>query len=102
MPGHGRWKISAGTFCEASNSHILMRETLAAAMLLALGYDGSVPLVDAMCGAGTIPIEGALIARQMAPGLGRTFRCEHWPVAGKRPGAAAVREKAAALMIPPA
>ncbi|NBS60123.1 MAG: class I SAM-dependent RNA methyltransferase [Betaproteobacteria bacterium] len=77
-----------------------MRETLAASMLLALGYDGSVPLVDAMCGAGTIPIEGALIARHMAPGLGRTFRCEYWPEAGKRPGAAAVREKAAALAIP--
>jgi len=76
-----------------------MRETLAASMLLALGYDGSVPLVDPMCGSGTIPIEAALIARQMAPGLARGFRCEHWPDASKRPGAAAVREKAAALAI---
>ncbi len=76
-----------------------MRETLAAAMLLALGYDGSTPLVDPMCGSGTIPIEGALIARHLAPGLGRTFRCEHWPDAGKRPGAEAVREKARALGI---
>jgi putative N6-adenine-specific DNA methylase len=52
-----------------------------------------------MCGSGTIPIEAALIARQMAPGLARGFRCEHWPDAYKRPGAAAVREKAAALAI---
>jgi putative N6-adenine-specific DNA methylase len=68
-------------------------------MLLALGYDGSVPLMDPMCGAGTIPIEGAMIARRLAPGLARSFRCEFWPEATKRPGAAAVREKAAALAI---
>jgi putative N6-adenine-specific DNA methylase len=76
-----------------------MRETLAASMLLALGYDGSVPLVDPMCGAGTIPIEGAMIARRLAPGLARSFRCECWPEATKRPGAAAVRQKAAALAV---
>jgi putative N6-adenine-specific DNA methylase len=56
-----------------------MRETLAAAMLLASGWDGSVPLLDPMCGSGTIPIEGAMIARRIAPGLGRTFAFERWP-----------------------
>jgi putative N6-adenine-specific DNA methylase len=56
-----------------------LRETLAAAMLLAVGYDGSVPLVDPMCGAGTIAIEAALIARRIAPGLSRAFACERWP-----------------------
>jgi putative N6-adenine-specific DNA methylase len=56
-----------------------IRETLAAAMLLSLGYDGSAPVVDPMCGSGTIPIEAALIARRVAPGLGRAFACERWP-----------------------
>ncbi len=56
-----------------------LRETLAAAMLLAVGYDGSVPLMDPMCGAGTIAIEAALIARRVAPGINRAFACERWP-----------------------
>ena len=56
-----------------------LRETLAAAMLLAAGWDGGAPLVDPMCGSGTIAIEGALIARRVAPGLGRRFAFERWP-----------------------
>jgi putative N6-adenine-specific DNA methylase len=56
-----------------------LRETLAAAMLLAAGYDGSAPLMDPMCGAGTIAIEAALIARRIAPGITRSFACERWP-----------------------
>jgi putative N6-adenine-specific DNA methylase len=56
-----------------------LRETLAAGMLLALDYRGDVPLVDPMCGAGTIAIEAALIARRIAPGLNRAFSCERWP-----------------------
>lgn len=59
-----------------------LRETLAAAMLLGAGWPGDVPLVDPMCGAGTIPIEGALLARRMAPGLGRDFAARHWPELG--------------------
>jgi len=46
-----------------------LRETLAAGMILLTGWDGRVPLVDPACGAGTIPIEGALIATNTAPGL---------------------------------
>ena len=56
-----------------------MRETLAAATILASGWRGQSPLVDPMCGSGTIPIEGALIARRMAPGLHRSFAFERWP-----------------------
>jgi putative N6-adenine-specific DNA methylase len=56
-----------------------MRETLAAAMLLGAGWEGQAPLVDPMCGSGTIPIEAALIARGMAPGLGREFAFMQWP-----------------------
>ena len=56
-----------------------LRETLAATLLLAAGYDGSAPLVDPLCGSGTIPIEAAMIARRIAPGLKRSFAFERWP-----------------------
>ncbi len=56
-----------------------LRETLAAALLLAAGYDGSGPLLDPLCGAGTLPIEAALIARRLAPGRARRFAFERWP-----------------------
>ena len=56
-----------------------LRETLAAAILLGAGYDGSAPLADPMCGSGTIPIEAAMIARRLAPGRARPFAFEQWP-----------------------
>jgi putative N6-adenine-specific DNA methylase len=56
-----------------------MRETLAAAMLLSSGWNPSMPLLDPLCGSGTIPIEAALIGRRIAPGLHRQFRFERWP-----------------------
>ena len=56
-----------------------LRETLAAALLLAAEWKGDTPLVDPLCGSGTIAIEGAMIARRMAPGLMRTFAVENWP-----------------------
>ena len=56
-----------------------LRETLAAAALLATGWDGTAPLVDPMCGSGTLVVEGALIARHMAPGRHRTFAFQQWP-----------------------
>lgn len=62
-----------------------IRETIAAGCLLALGYDGHAPLVDPMCGAGTIPIEAALIARALPPGRHRSFACEAWPGFGGSP-----------------
>jgi putative N6-adenine-specific DNA methylase len=56
-----------------------LRETLGAAMLLASGWDGSGPLLDPMCGSGTIPIEAALLARRIPPGLRRRFAFQDWP-----------------------
>lgn len=56
-----------------------IRETIAAGVLLALGYDGTAPLMDPMCGSGTFAIEAALIARNIAPGINRSFACEAWP-----------------------
>jgi putative N6-adenine-specific DNA methylase len=49
-----------------------LRESLAAALLLTTGYDGSQPLVCPMCGSGTLAIEGALIASRRVPGLMRS------------------------------
>jgi putative N6-adenine-specific DNA methylase len=57
-----------------------LRETIAAAMVLASGWDGESPLVDPFCGSGTIAIEAALIARRIAPGIGRHFAFEQWPM----------------------
>lgn len=48
-----------------------MQETLAAALILASGWKGEGYFVNPMCGSGTLAIEAALLARDMAPGLGR-------------------------------
>jgi len=56
-----------------------LRETLAAGMLLASGWDGRAPLLDPFCGSGTIPIEAALWARAIAPGKDRRFAFMDWP-----------------------
>jgi putative N6-adenine-specific DNA methylase len=56
-----------------------LRETLAAAMLLGSGWDPGRPLIDPLCGSGTIPIEAALLARRIAPGLYRRFAFMDWP-----------------------
>jgi putative N6-adenine-specific DNA methylase len=57
-----------------------LRETLAAALVAASGWDGVAPLVDPLCGSGTIPIEAALAARRIPPGAHRTFAVERWPI----------------------
>jgi putative N6-adenine-specific DNA methylase len=56
-----------------------LRETLAAAMLRGAGWNGRSPLVDPMCGSGTIAIEAAMIARRVPPGLDRHFAFLDWP-----------------------
>ena len=56
-----------------------LRETLAAAMLAGAGWDGAAPMVDPMCGSGTIPIEAALLARRVPPGMARRFAFMRWP-----------------------
>jgi putative N6-adenine-specific DNA methylase len=56
-----------------------LRETLAAGLLLASGWDGTAPLLDPFCGSGTIPIEGALMAASLPPGRSREFAFMHWP-----------------------
>lgn len=56
-----------------------LRETLAAALVLASGWDRRSPLVDPFCGSGTIPIEAALLAKRIPAGRHRSFAFESWP-----------------------
>lgn len=56
-----------------------LRETLAAGALMAADWRPDTPLLDPMCGSGTIPIEAALLARRIPPGRHRRFAFMHWP-----------------------
>ena len=56
-----------------------LRETLAAALVLMSRWTPERILADPFCGSGTIPIEAALIGRNIAPGLTRSFVSEEWP-----------------------
>lgn len=56
-----------------------LNEVLAAGMILMTGWKGECDLIDPMCGSGTIPIEAALIARNISPGVFRKeFAFEKW------------------------
>jgi len=56
-----------------------IRETLAAVLVQLSFWRAGRVLADPFCGTGTIPIEAALIGRNIAPGLRREFACEAWP-----------------------
>ena len=56
-----------------------IRETIAAATLLKMGYTGEQPLLDPMCGTGTFSIEAAMVAMHIPPGWYRHFAFESWP-----------------------
>ena len=58
-----------------------LRETLAAALVGFARYRGRDAFCDPFCGSGTIPIEAALIARNRAPGLHRSFAAQAWDFA---------------------
>ncbi|MBC2162999.1 THUMP domain-containing class I SAM-dependent RNA methyltransferase [Listeria booriae] len=55
-----------------------LKETMAAALVLLTSWHPDRPFYDPVCGSGTIPIEAALIGRNIAPGLRRNFVCETW------------------------
>ncbi len=56
-----------------------LRETLAAGLVLLSFWRRDRPLIDPFCGSGTICIEAAMIGRNIAPGLQRSFAAEAWP-----------------------
>ncbi len=53
-----------------------LKETIAAAMVMMSHWKYEYPLADPLCGSGTIPIEAAMIKRNIAPGLKRSFAAE--------------------------
>ena len=56
-----------------------INEVLAAGLILLTGWDGECDFIDPMCGSGTLPIEAALIARNIAPGVFRRgYAFEKW------------------------
>ena len=61
-----------------------LKETLAAAMVTLSRYRGREDFCDPFCGSGTIPIEAALIAKNRAPGLNRSFSAMNWQVFDKK------------------
>lgn len=60
-----------------------IKETLAAALVQLSFWKAGRILVDPCCGSGTIPIEAAMIGRNIAPGLNRSFACEEWELIEK-------------------
>ena len=57
-----------------------LNEVLAAGMILMTGWKGECDFIDPMCGSGTLPIEAALIARNISPGVFRkSYAFEKWP-----------------------
>lgn len=61
-----------------------LRENLAAAMLLASKWNRQDALIDPFCGSGTIPIEAALMKKNLPPGNSRNFIMEQWPIFKKK------------------
>lgn len=62
----------------AKGNEAPLKETLAAAMVLLSNYCAEKTLADVMCGSGTILIEAAMIMKNIAPGICRSFICEKW------------------------
>ncbi|TJX15604.1 class I SAM-dependent RNA methyltransferase [Tissierella creatinini] len=69
-----------------------IKETLAAAMILLSYWNKERTLLDPFCGSGTIPIEAAMIGKNIAPGLDRSFAAEGWPRISKEYWTEARRE----------
>ena len=72
--GHGLHKRGYSL----SRGEAPLRETLSAAMVMLSRWKPDRPFADPLCGSGTIPIEAALIGRNIAPGLYRGFDAEEW------------------------
>lgn len=55
-----------------------LKENFAAALIQLTNWHTDMPFIDPMCGSGTLPIEAALMAHNVAPGINRHFSCEAW------------------------
>lgn len=57
-----------------------LKETLAAGLVYLTRWKPGIALTDPFCGSGTIPIEAAMVGRDIAPGINRRFVSEDWPL----------------------
>lgn len=55
-----------------------LKENFAASLIELTKFDGTHPFIDPMCGSGTLPIEAAMIARNIAPGMNRKFAFDNF------------------------
>lgn len=55
-----------------------LKENMAAALIMLTNWYPDMSFLDPMCGSGTLPIEAAMMARNIAPGFNRDFACEKW------------------------
>ena len=60
-----------------------LKETLAAGLIQLSYWNHERVLIDPMCGSGTIPIEAAMIGKNIAPGMNRNFTAEDWGIIPK-------------------
>ncbi|MFA7075095.1 MAG: class I SAM-dependent RNA methyltransferase [Candidatus Izemoplasmatales bacterium] len=74
-----------------------LKETLASALVLLSFWNKDRVLIDPFCGSGTIPIEAALIGRNIAPGLYRDFACKYWPLIDEESWKTVTREAYSAI-----
>ena len=74
-----------------------LSETLGAAIVTLTRYKGDYPFIDPMCGSGTMPIEAAMIVRNQAPGLNRSFAAERLGFVSDKAWRAARSEAADAI-----
>ncbi|MFO0629037.1 MAG: THUMP domain-containing protein [Polyangiales bacterium] len=88
----------------AASREAVMKESLAAAVILLGGWTPEHPFVDPMCGAGTLPIEAAQMARRIPPGAKRSFGIERSPAWGENERRAwrQLRAEALAQVLPEA
>lgn len=77
-----------------------LKETLAAAMIQLSFWKQDRPFLDPFCGSGTLPIEAALIGRNIAPGIARSFPSDQWPQFENEQWREA-RQETKDLMLPP-
>lgn len=74
-----------------------LRETLAAAVVRASGWNGERPLRDLLCGSGTVLIEAVSVALELAPGRDRAFAAERWRHQGHELAGLIASERSAAV-----
>ncbi|HVZ93049.1 MAG TPA: THUMP domain-containing protein, partial [Phycisphaerales bacterium] len=75
-----------------------LKENLAAAMVMLSEWSPERPFIDPFCGSGTIPIEAAMLARNIAPGMARRFDAENWTAIEKSTWVAARGEAREAVL----